>query len=166
MATKPPPGPPMTVRRMCMLRFWFVVVSILSFALDAAAEHSHYLCVVESGTGLQYDRLTDKWKSSPLEPGGKFIFRRLNDEDRKALDHLPYLQIDKLANWAFFGFETNEALATCSKVLDNVVCKPVTVSAQFDKQSLRFEIVNFGGFAEQGYWMSYWQKHGGPPTLS
>jgi len=149
-----------------MFRLWFATTSVLLFTIGAQAKPNQYLCVTEDGVGFRYDKKTDKWQPFPPQTGSKFIFRRLNVEDLKILrDQYYWIEIDKAASWGFFIFGTTDIpIATCVEDGPAMTCRPTAnISAQIDvEKSLRFEVVQSGGWNDQGYWKKVWEQDGPP----
>jgi hypothetical protein len=72
---------------------------------------TQYLCVAESVGGLRYDAKTQSWKSQDFMADGKYVLRRINDDDRKKYGILlKYAGTQRApesdADWAFFTFES------------------------------------------------------------
>jgi hypothetical protein len=123
----------------------FAAEAILAFATGTThAEPSQYLCVVEHAVGLHYDKQVRAWGPQSFQSGGKYIFRKLNDDDRgrwRLREDYPE------ANWAFFEFGKPMPLM----LRKGGVCRRIVLDGSFDFDSGRFEIVARGGYLHQGF---------------
>ena len=127
----------------------FVAGAILAFATGTThAEPSQYLCVVEHAVGLHYDKQARAWGPQSFQSGGKYIFRKLNDDDR---DRWRLREDYPEANWAFFEFGKPMPLMLCK----GGVCRRIVLDGSFDFDSRRFEIVARGGYLYQGFWEQF-----------
>jgi len=126
----------------------------------AGAAPSQYLCVSESAAGLHYDAKIQSWKPQTFTADGKYVLRRINDDDRKKYGILlKYAGTRDApvtdADWAFFTFGENpRPLATCNDSLaSEFACQRVVEAplSDIDISFGRFEMVHRGGYIEQGY---------------
>jgi hypothetical protein len=135
--------------------------ALLALAITtASAAPSQYLCIAESAAGLHYDAKTQSWKPQTFTADGKYVLRRINDDDRKKYEILlKYAGTrgapETDANWAFFTFEENpRPLATCNESLASEFTCQRVLEAPFSDVDIsfhRFEMVHRGGYIEQGY---------------
>jgi hypothetical protein len=111
---------------------------------------TQYLCIVEHAAGLHYDRQTKVWGPQAFASNGKYIFRRLNDDDRdKQKGNWRYsLAAHPKADWAFFGLGEDMLLLACEwdTRFETFFCRGGTYDGSFNKDSRRFELVLRGGY--------------------
>jgi hypothetical protein len=136
---------------------------VMVLVTGAQAEPSKYLCIVEGAGGLHYDNQNQSWTPQAFGTGGKYVLRRLNNDDWTKEDYRVLLQLTPKANWAFFESGKNLLLATCVDDPDGVgapfICEPVVYYASFDKDSRRFEMFLHGGYIRQGFWEQFRREH-------
>jgi hypothetical protein len=132
---------------------------VLAMATASAAP-GQYLCITESAAGLRYDAEAQSWKPQAFAADGKYVLRRITDDDQKKYGILlkyagsrgaPVTEAD----WAFFTFGENpRPLATCNESLaSEFACQRVVEVplSDIDISFHRFEMVHRGGYIEQGY---------------
>jgi hypothetical protein len=131
-----------------------IICSGLTLAITtASAAPNQYLCIAESAGGLHYDSKTQSWKPQAFKADGKYVLRRINDDDRKRYDQrygplLTLSTLDPDADWAFFTFGENRPLATCLNKGLQFDCHPLATagSAVLYTDGRRFEIADLGGY--------------------
>jgi hypothetical protein len=133
-----------------MRRIKAILVTVLLASPTAAiAEPKQYLCLVDQSAGLHYDKQTNEWGPQAFRAGRKYVLRRLNDDDRKG----KWKTELNNANWGFFEFGKADPTpyAACSDE-SLFTCREVVRKVEFDEKSLRFTIVNYLGYTQQGFW--------------
>ncbi len=154
------------------------VVGVMALGFTAAdAASNQYLCITESMGGLHYDAKTQSWRPQAFKADGKYVLRRINDDDRRrwgALLKKPNWaalkkpgalpvpeEIDVVGDWAFFRFEDNRPLMGCKEErVELIFCEetlprgdgPSILDIDLGYTgSRRFEIVYRGGYIFQGF---------------
>lgn len=81
----------------------------------------------------------------------KYILRRLNDDDWKGKYRFLLKDQKPQPTWGFFEFGNDMPEATC---YDDFMffCSPYVSGLEFDKDSLRFEVIHRNAYTSQGYW--------------
>jgi hypothetical protein len=139
---------------------WLTSGLMLATATAAAStESDQYLCVVEQAAGLHYDNQAHIWRPQAFG-SRKYILRKLTEDNRdhqrkwsSMYDNLPKV------NWAFFYFGDdfpNQRCVEGEPFPSRLTCIP---SASFDKETLRFEIINHGSYIDQGFWEQEHRKY-------
>jgi hypothetical protein len=136
------------------MRYAISVAATLVAFTTASAAPSQYLCIAESAGGLHYDARTQSWRGQAFKTDGKYVLRRINDDDRKKYSWLltfpgipPKDAPEPDADWAFFQFDDGRPLATCLQgVLDFVCHRVVGGPAVLYTDGRRFEIADLGGY--------------------
>jgi hypothetical protein len=77
-------------------------ILLIATTTAAQADPSQYLCIAEQSAGFRYDKQTKAWAPHVFVTHQKYIFRQLNDDDRKNWRGL--LKDSPNVNWAFFEF--------------------------------------------------------------
>jgi hypothetical protein len=144
----------------------FAITLLIALTTGAKAAPSQYLCIVEHAAGLHYDKQANAWIPQAFGTGGKYILRKLNDDDRdqqkgkwwRLLTHYPN------ANWALFEFAKDMPMPLVACVEDaggfsKFNCQRVIYDGSFDKDSRRFELVLHGGYMDQGFWEQFRREH-------
>jgi hypothetical protein len=144
----------------------FAITLLIALTTGAKAEPSQYLCIVEHAAGLHYDKQANAWIPQAFGAGGKYVLRKLNDDDRdhqkgkwwRLLTHYPN------ANWALVEFAKDMPMPLVVCVEDTggfskFSCQRVIYDGSFDKVSLRFELVLHGGYMDQGFWEQFRREH-------
>jgi hypothetical protein len=141
-----------------MLKAIFCGAMIALAITTVSAAPNQYLCIAESMGGLHFDARTQSWKPQAFKADGKYVLRRINDDDRKRYDYLltfPGIP-NPNADWAFFTFGDNRftfgenrPLATClqRQGLHDFVCHSLPgAPAVLYTDGRRFEIADLGGY--------------------
>lgn len=132
-------------------------VMALAITSAGAAEPNQYLCLVESASGLHYDAQVKSWKPRAFDASGKYVLRRITDDDRRGVYQSAF---EPFGDWAFFKFGDSFPTATCIDEASKYVpgtffCQNGTIATravEFNRNSHRFEMVYRGGSLTQGFW--------------
>lgn len=131
-----------------------LMLATLAMAGAAAAEPASYVCTVETASGLHFDSRANAWIPQVFKPGDKFVLRKLTDADLNSEKYKYLLKLpgQPVPNWAFFDSDDRPA-ANCVETtgqFGTFVCREVTVSAKFDRESRRFQVEYTNGYIGQG----------------
>ena len=130
------------------------VAFLLSLSTTGSrADPSQYLCIVDQSAGLHFDAQKREWRPRAFDPGRRYIFRRLSDDDLKG----GWAQLLTLPNipkqtWGLFEFGEGRPLASCHETGDpdiSFVCNDIFAKFEFDKTSHRFETADIGGYTSE-----------------
>lgn len=121
-----------------------------------AAVPGRYLCADDRSVGLHYEKSGHAWTPHAFV-NARYILRKLTltDQDTKTQRYAPVLGKFPEATWAFFEDRAidPQPVAVCredDKQPERLfICQPISVEAQFDVVSRRFQIVRNQGYIGQ-----------------
>ena len=108
--------------RTALLAILLVVTTVV-----AQADPSQYLCIAEQSAGLRYDKQTKAWAPQVFVTHKKYIFRQLNDDDRKSWRAL--LKDRPGVDWAFFEFGETIPISLCGSCPNDLKLQDVIEQA-------------------------------------
>jgi len=108
----------------------------------AYGETSQYLCISDVAVGLAFEKETQSWHPQTFKAGHKYIFRKINDEERKEFEAL-----NLKWKWMFVEFGAAYPLVRCIDESANygyMGCGNLSISLK----TLRFQLYRAGMFVE------------------
>jgi hypothetical protein len=116
----------------------------LSVTQPALADIIHYECKADLSTGYHFDEKTRAWSPTNFIPKGKYVIRKLSDEELK------YPSTPKGSTWGVFNDEYKTAQFGCpepatSVYLDGLRCG-YGGEFQFNAMPLRYQTYYVGGY--------------------